>query len=142
MKIKEIVTAYKALGDAKVSNLEESEILKIIKARKEMRPIVEDFEAFLKDCQDKFKPENWESFQDKLQQWQKEGDNTTLTEEEKIWVNGIFITYQNNINAAIKEEQEKEVEVNIEKLNDDSISKLLKYNDWPTSKLDELLIML
>lgn len=142
MKIKEIVDAYKILGEAKVNSLEESEILKIVKARKEMRSIVEDFEAFLKDCQDKFKPVNWEGFQEKLQQWQKEGDNTTITEEEKIQINKVFVTYQNTINTAIKEELEKEVEINIEKLNNDSVLKLLKHNDWTVSKLDELLIML
>ena len=46
MKIKEIVNAYKALGEAKVSNLEESEIRKVVNNRKIMRTIAEEFEAF------------------------------------------------------------------------------------------------
>lgn len=69
MKLKEIVSAYRILGEAKVNNLEESEILKIVKARKAMRQFAEEYESFLKDCQDKFKPENFEEIQNKAQKW-------------------------------------------------------------------------
>ena len=142
MKVKEIVSAYKVLGEAKVSNLEESEIKKIVLNRKAMRNIVEEFEAFLKDCQEKFKPENWDELQSKIQQWQQEGDKTTLSEEERIEINKAIIEYQVKINNAIKEEENRIVEMNIEKLSEESITKLLKHNDWQTSKLDDISILL
>lgn len=68
-KIKQVIEAYKILGEAKVTKLEESEVIKVVKARKAMRPIADEFEAFLKDCQDKFKPEEWDAIQADLQQW-------------------------------------------------------------------------
>lgn len=142
MKVKEIVSAYKVLGEAKVSNLEESEIKKIVLNRKAMRNIVEEFEAFLKDCQEKFKPENWDELQSKIQQWQQEGDKTTLGEEERIAINKTIIEYQVKINNAIKEEENRIVEINIERLSEESITGLLKYNDWQTSKLDDISILL
>ena len=142
MKVKEIVSAYKVLGEAKVSNLEESEIKKIVLNRKAMRNIVEEFEAFLKDCQEKFKPENWDELQPKIQQWQQEGDKTTLSEEERIEINKTIIEYQIKINNAIKEEENRIVEINIEKLSEESITRLLKHNDWQTSKLDDISILL
>lgn len=142
MKVKEIVSAYKVLGEAKVSNLEESEIKKIVLNRKAMRNIVEDFEAFLKDCQEKFKPENWDELQSKIQQWQQEGDKTTLSEEERITINKTIVEYQVKINNAIKEEENRIVEINIETLSEESITKLLKHNDWQTSKLDDISILL
>ena len=142
MKVKEIVSAYKVLGEAKVSNLEESEIKKIVLNRKAMRNIVEEFEAFLKDCQEKFKPENWDELQSKIQQWQQEGDKTTLSEEERIEINKAIIEYQVKINNAIKEEENRIVEMNIEKLSEESITKLLKHNDWQTGKLDDISILL
>ena len=142
MKVKEIVSAYKVLGEAKVSNLEESEIKKIVLNRKAMRNIVEEFEAFLKDCQEKFKPENWDELQSKIQQWQQEGDKTTLSEEERIEINKAIIEYQVKINNAIKEEENRIVEINIEKLSEESITKLLKHNDWQTGKLDDISILL
>lgn len=142
MKVKEIVSAYKVLGEAKVSNLEESEIKKIVLNRKAMRNIVEEFEAFLKDCQEKFKPENWDELQSKIQQWQQEGDKTTLGEEERIAINKTIIEYQVKISNAIKEEENRIIEINIERLSEESITGLLKYNDWQTSKLDDISILL
>ena len=135
MKIKDIVNTYKILGEAKVSSLEESEILKIVKARKTMRPIFEDFEAFLKDVQEKFKPENLEELQIKAQKWSE------LSDEEKMEINKTFRQYEQAINTALLEEQEKEFELNIDKLSEESVSKLLKDNEWSINKLDEISIM-
>jgi DNA-binding ferritin-like protein len=65
--VKKVVICYKTLGEAKVTKLEESEVIKIVKARKMMRQIADDYEAFLKDIQEKFKPENWDEIQKKIQ---------------------------------------------------------------------------
>ena len=92
--IKQVVEAYKVLGEAKVTKLEESEVIKVVKARKAMRPIADEYEAFSKDCQEKFKPENWDKIQGNLQKWQQEGEKTTLTEEERIEVNKAIIGYK------------------------------------------------
>ena len=142
MKLKEVVTAYKVLGEAKVSKLSEKEVIKVVKARKAMRAIAEDYEAFLKDCQEKFKPEDWEDVQGKLQQWQQEGENTTLTEEERIAINKSIFSYQSSIDKAVKDELEKEIELSIEKLDDETPSKLLLENAWEVKKLDEIEILL
>lgn len=140
--IKQVVEAYKVLGEAKVTKLEESEVIKVVKARKAMRPIADEYEAFLKDCQEKFKPENWDKIQGNLQKWQQEGEKTTLTEEERIEVNKAIIGYQVKIDKAVKDELEKEVEVNIEVLKEDSATKLLVENGWELKKLDEIEILL
>ena len=138
MKLKEAVNLYKTLGDAKVSALSESDITIIVKTRKNLRAIAEDYEAFLKDCQDKFKPEDWDSIQEKLSKWQQEGENTSLTIEERIEINKIVIDYQNKISSAVKEELEKDIDITVEKLSDEAAVKLLKHNDWSSNKLDEL----
>lgn len=140
--IKQVVEAYKVLGEAKVTKLEESEVIKVVKARKVMRPIADEYEAFLKDCQEKFKPENWDKIQGNLQKWQQEGEKTTLTEEERIEVNKAVIGYQVKIDKAVKDELGKEVEVNIEALKEDSATKLLVENGWELKKLDEIEILL
>lgn len=136
MKVKEIVSAYKTLGEAKVNNLEESEIIKILKARKAMRFIAEDFNEFLKEVQDKFKPENFEEIQFKLQNWAE------LSDEDKVKMTNILKEYESKINTVVKDELEKEIELELEKLNENSISKLLKNNEWPIQKLDEISIIL
>lgn len=139
--MKDVVSAYKVLGDAKVVKLEESEVIKVVKARKAMRPIADDYDAFLKDCQEKFKPEGWDDIQKKLQQWQQEGENTTLTEAERIELNKAVIGYQKKIDAALKDELNREVELNIEPLKEESATKMLVENGWEVRVLDELGVM-
>lgn len=140
--VKEVVSCYKALGEAKVTKLEESEVIKIVKVRKAMRQIADDYEAFLKDIQEKFKPENWDEVQKKIQQWQQEGEKTTLTDSEKIEINKILIDYQSKIEKAVKEELSKEIELNIDKLKDGSDTKLLVENNWELNKLNDIEIIL
>lgn len=142
MKVKNIIEAYKLLGNAKVSNLEDSDKGKILKARKAMRPIADEFEAFLKDAQEMFKPEGWEETQKKLAQWQQEGEKTTLSEEERIAINKALIGYQSAIDKAVKTELDKEVEIEIEKLSEGSDIKLMSGNDWTPNQLDLIEMLL
>ena len=130
------------LGEAKVTKLEESEVIKIVKARKAMRPIADEFEAFLKDAQEKFKPECWDDVQAKVQQWQQEGENTTLTDDEQRGVNTALADYQNSINKAVNDELEREVEINIETLKEESATKLITENGWELKKLEEIEVVL
>lgn len=142
MKIKSIVAAYKVLGEAKVTKLEESEVIKIIKARKVMRPIAEEFEAILKDAQEKFKPECWDDVQEKLAKLQTEGENTTLTDAEKKGINKALIDYQNSINKVLNDELERDVEINIETLKEESATKLIVENGWELKKMEEIEVVL
>lgn len=136
MKVKEIVDCYKTLGEAKVTKLSEADVVKIVKARKTLRPHAEDFEAFLKDCQEKFKPTDFDKVQEKAQKWD------SLTNEEKIEVNKVLIDYQKKLNDAILDEQEKEIEVTLEKLEDGAGSKLIQENSWEVKKLEDIDVML
>ena len=141
MKVKNIVEAYKLLGNAKVSNLEDDDKGKILKERKSMRPSADEFEAFLKDAQEMFKPEGWEETQKKLAQWQQEGEKTTLSEEERIAINKALIGYQSAIDKAVKTELDKEVEIEIEKLSEGADIKLMSANDWTPNQLDLIDMM-
>ena len=140
--VKQVVECYKAFEKSKVNKLEESEKIKILKARKAMRPIHDDYEAFLKDVQEMMKPENWDELQKKVQQWQQEGEKTTLTEAERIEINKALVEYSKKVDNAVKEELAKEVEINIEKLKENSDIKLLEENDWEIGKLDLIEIVL
>ncbi len=132
MKLEKIVTAYKALGEAKVTKLDEGEVIKIVKARKAMRPYAEEYDAFLKDAQEKLKGEGFDELQAKVQKWAE------LTDEEKLAVNKELNEYQRKIDKTVKEELEREVDIEPEKLEDGSLTKLVQENGWEMKKLDEL----
>ncbi len=140
--VKQIVDCYNTFEKTKVNRLEESEKIKILKARKAMRPIHADFEAFLKDVQEMMKPENWDELQDKARKWKQEGEKTTLTKEEQNEINKSLEAYLKKVDSAVKEELSKEVEISIEKLKENSDIKLLEENDWEIGKLDLIEILL
>lgn len=136
MKQKEIIEAYRMLGEANIKTLEDKDAVIIIKDRMAMRPHVEAYDALLKDAQEKLKPENLEAMQEKTQNWDK------LSTEERKSVNEFFKSYQEKIDTVCGPELEKEVECNIEKISLESAMKLLKENSWPVSRLDILAFML
>ena len=136
MKLVELVDCYKALGEAKVTKLEESEVIKVVKTRKAMRPFAEEYDAFLKDVQEKFKPENFDEIQSNVQKWKD------LSDEEKIATNKALAEYQKKVNDAVEAELNKVVEVSVEKLNENSATKILLENGWELKKLDEIEVIL
>ena len=136
MKLKEIVSTYKLLGEAKVINLSEEEVLSIVIARKKMRKLVMEYEEYLKDVQDKLKPENFNELIIKVQNW----DN--LDKEEQIKINGQLKEYETKVNNLVKDELNKIVEIELEPLTEECLAKMIKMNAWSINKIDELSAVL
>ena len=136
MKIKEIVNAYKVLGEIHVYNLEDDEIVKILNARIEMKQHVDKYNSFLEDAKEKCKPSDYAEKSELMLNWSELDDS--VRRELNAWLK----EYNNKINNVVKDFAEQEVELNIEKLNKDVAVKLLKANNWQPNKLDEISIIL
>ena len=136
MKLREIVNTYKLLGEAKVMNLSESEVLTIVVARKKMRKLATEYEAYLKDVQEKLKPENFEELVIKAQTW----DN--LSREERAEINMQLKVYEKKVNNIVDAELDKEVDIELEPLTEECLAKLIKMNGWTMNKIDELSAVL
>ena len=125
--------AYAKLGDVKVTTLEDKEVMKVIKMRKAMRPVSEEFNAFLEDVKTKFKPEGFEDTVRKAQEgWDK------MTDSEKRAANELVTGYNRKVEVAVKEESEKEVEIEFEALSEDSLTKLMKENSMTVAEMEML----
>ena len=125
--------AYAKLGDVKVTPLEDKEVMKVIKMRKAMRPVSEEFNAFLEDVKTKFKPEGFEDTVRKAQEgWDK------MTDSEKRAANELVTGYNRKVEVAVKEESEKEVEIEFEALSEDSLTKLMKENSMTVAEMEML----
>lgn len=140
--VKQVVECYNLLDKTKVTKLDVADVIKILDARKAMRPTANDYEAFLKDCQEKFKPEDWDDIQKDLQQWQQEGESTSLSEERRIELNKAIIVYQKNMNEALKGELSREIELSVESLSKETRAKLMVENGWSVSELEIVEIVL
>lgn len=138
LKVKDIVNVYTILKDAKLTKMDSMDKFKLIKMMRAMKPTAEEWDSFLSTVDEKLKKENHDDFIEKARKWQQEGENTTLTEEEKLEVNTYFIEYQREKNECIKDELEKTVSLEFEKLQQGAFEKLIDSNDWDVKNIMEL----
>lgn len=131
--VDKIVKAYAKLGDVKVTTLEDKEVMKVIRMRKAMRPVSEEFNAFLEDVKTKFKPEGFEETVRKAQdRWDK------MSDAEKKAANELVTGYNRKVEEAAKDEAEKEVDIEFEPLSEDSLTKLMKENSLTVAEMEML----
>lgn len=135
MKTIEIVKAYRIINEAKLTKMEDADKYKVIKAIRALKPIVTSFEDFTKDAQERLKGEEFANMQKKAEQWQKEGEKTTLTMDERIAINRFFTDYNKRVEECVKEEAEKEVSPEYERLSEEAFSKLIGSNDWAVKEI-------
>lgn len=127
MKLGKLVDIYKSLKEAEVSEIEVSERLVIVRIMKAARPFVDEFDNFVNDLREKFKTQNMETIVQKIQQ------NKGLTESEAEE----FMKFNTPVSTAIAEERERDVEVELPKLSEESVVKLIGENGWKM-KMQEL----
>lgn len=136
MKLKEIVSTYKLLGEAKVMNLNETEVLAIVVARKKMRKFAIEYDEYLKDVQDKFRPDNFEELISKAQNWD------SLNKEDQQYLSTQLKSFEQKVNNLVKDELNKEIDLELEPLTEECLAKLIKMNGWSVNKIDELSAIL
>lgn len=116
MKLSAAISIYNFLGEVKVTKMEVSEVLKIVKARKEIKPHFDAWKSFVEDLQSKLKPEE-------------------LDEKDKEAVKA----FNQKLNEAAMPELEKEIEVKIEPLSDEAVAAILSENNINARELMTLL---
>lgn len=135
MKTIEIVKAYRIINEAKLTKMEDADKYKVIKAIRAMKPIATSFDDFTKEAQERLKDDDFSAMQKKAEQWQKEGEQTTLTMEERIAINRFFTDYNKRVEECVKEEAEKEVSPEYGRLSEEAFSKLIGSNDWAVKEI-------
>lgn len=125
-----ILSVYNLISDAKLTKMEDSDKFKMIRMIRVLKPVVTNFEDFKKVASEKLKGENHDYMLEKAQQWQAEGEKTTLAEAERIEINKYFNDYNNKIVECLKDEAMKENELDYEPLGADAFAKFVASNDW------------
>lgn len=140
MKIQtgKVVAAHRVLSAAKYSKLADEDKIKVFKICVSMKPIAKKYEEDSKDAAEKLKPS--EDYDKKLQQAQEyervtrdpKGDASDLEmgpSEYNAFIKEVQ-NYGKLVADAMKEESEKEVEVEFEKISQETFTKLMNSNDW------------
>lgn len=139
---REIVAAYGLLKDAKLTKMEDADKFRLIKTLRALHKAADDYEAFRNEALEKLKGEGHDGIVAKAQQWQREGDKTTLTAEERIGVNRYFAEYNSKVEQCLKEEAEAVRDIGAPALGEDAFGKLVASNDWTLGQMEALACVL
>ena len=134
--------AFAILRDAKLSKCEDADKFKVIKLLRKLKGICTEFEDFQKDAMERLKGDNHDEMVELAQEWQKDGENTKLSEEVRKNINEYFGKYNSDVLKCIDEEANKENELEFDGFTDDGFEKLMASNDWTAAQaldLSELL---
>lgn len=138
MKTIDIVKAYRIINDAKLTKMEDADKFKVIKATRQLKPVAASFDEFVKEAQERLKPDGWDDMQKKARKWQEDGDKSTLAVEERREINRYFTDYNAKVEECVKEEAEKEHELTYERLSEEAFGKFVASNDYDVRTIIEL----
>lgn len=135
MKTSTIIEVYQLLNTAKLTKMESKEKFSVIKIMRAMKPVAEEWDSFVKTMDEKLKGDNHEEMLAKAQQWQKEGEKTTLSLDERMAVNEYFAKFNKDRTEMINSEQSKEVNIIFDKLTEEAFERLVDSNDFNVGQI-------
>ena len=134
MKTSQIIAAYNALNGSKLTKMNGVGKIKVVKNVMAMKPIQTAYMDFVQETVKRLKPE-WMD-EEKEKEWGKNGMNSTiLTSTEKAEAR----QYMSDADDCLKEEFEKEHELDLKKLTDEEFEQFAESNDFTTGQLIELM---
>lgn len=144
IKTSEALAAYNILNNAKYSNLEDGDKIKLWKITRALKPIATKFEEDNKDAAEKFKADikDFDELLPKAQEYENllrsNGDmsKSPIGAAEYDAFIKEFKKYNSLVGKAVEEFANKEVELSFEPLSEDAISKLMASNqDWKMAQV-------
>ena len=135
-KTKDILAVYNIIKDAKYTKMDDTDKIKAWKISRALKPIATKLDEDSKDAAEKLRPEG--EFEERLKKAQ---EYERLRNEKKPTIDVMtpveydaflkeFMKYNENVNNAVKEFGDKEVEVEFEALSEGAFGKLMASNDW------------
>ena len=143
MKVIDIVNAYNVLNAAKLAKMQDADKFTVIRAMRALKPIQTDYEAAVRDAQERLKPEDFDDLQKKAADWNathKDKKLTDLTPEERATLDGInaaYRDYTDKVEQCVRDLAETEKTLDYTRLSQDAFGKLLESN--PEWKMQEIL---
>lgn len=141
MKTIEITKIYKLLNTAKLTKMEDSDKLKVIKILRSIRATAKGYEDFAGQVYEKIQGDDHKAMTDRADKWNKShkgmkaSDLSQAELEELESINGYFTSYNNRVEACLMEEAEKETEPTLDKISEDAFCKLVSSNDWTCEQI-------
>ena len=139
MEIKTIqaVNAYNELKTLKLSTIDDETMLKIWGIIKKLRPFAEEYNKDKEDAKTSITDSKFEEMQNRLrtakirEEMVKKGEHTLTDDDIKdvTEINAYFNAFSNKMDKCLKELDEANIDVMVDKIPSDSFLKVLKAND-------------
>ena len=152
IKTSEILAAYNVLNAAKYGSMSDEDKIKVWKITRALKPIATKFDEDSKDAAEKFKPKD-KDFDEKLQKAQEYEriTHTPKPDASKLPMGAAeydafikeFKAYNKLVEEAVKEFANKDIELEIDAISDDTFGKLMSSNEWTMGQavaLSEIIV--
>lgn len=146
MRVEEVLKAYNALKDLKMTDVSESEMIKIWKNIKAFRPVVETYNKDVEDVNKSLQDKEFEEMQIKAQKLRDlegkrvKGEYTFSSDDYKDveTVNKYFADFNKKSEGYFKKLNEVDVEITVEKLTEEEMLKCFKTNGKSFKDMEEI----
>lgn len=138
MKKKEAIELYKVLNGCKLTGMVSSSKMTVLNNLRKLRPVSETYETDVKDAIEKMKPEGFDDLMKKAREHNdavKAGGKPVMTGAELRDASTVIDGYNKDVNDFVEKMLEEEVDINLERLDDPDLEKLLDANDIEASQL-------
>ena len=129
-----ILQAYNLLNAAKYNKLSDADKIAILKITCTIKPIAVEYQDACKDAVEKLKFEGFDEQLAKARNYEKSknagDDNLPMSDEEYSEFIKKLVEYDKIVKDAIKQLGDKEVEIDVDTMTEDSFGKLMASNDW------------
>lgn len=129
LTVKDLNPVYGAINEAKMGKMEAKDQVKFVKIARKLKQVIAPYQEFVKDAQEKFKGEKHDEYAKILQETDKE----KYSHAEMVAASEYAKEYSEKLNECLKEEFEKEHDVEFEKLSEAAFEKLMESNEWTVS---------
>lgn len=139
MKKKEAIELYKVLNGCKLTGMVSSSKMTVLNNLRKLRPISETYEADIKDAIEKFKPEGFDELMKKVRGHNDSvntGGKPVMSGDELRDASSIIEGYNKEVNDFVEKILEESEDVEMEKLDNPNLEKLLDANDIEASQLE------
>lgn len=124
IKTADAVSVYNILKGLKISKLKKEEQFAVLRSARALKPIAMAFEDFVKDAQERLKPENFAKMEERRERFGE------LTDDEKRELNMFYMNYQKDIDDCIRPELESEKEIDsFAPLSEEALSGIASANE-------------
>lgn len=131
IKVLQAMEATPFLSGAKLTKMESTDKIGLVKAARELKKVADEAESYMRDLAERLKPDDkFSQKYERLMQWQKEGDATTIPERERAELNDYFMAFNKAYEEGVAEKRDEEVNVRYKPLTAEAFNAFADSNDF------------